>query len=298
MATSLLLAACSDAPSTTGSVDQFFIDFTDEWVRQDPNQAIRYQYFQGDEQDLLSREMTPVTREWNEARISLAKVGLEQLDSFDRESMSDNQQLSADIMQWQLQSLIDNEMFLDYDFPLQQMNGVNVNLINALAVVHPIGTQRDAENYIARLRQVDERMEEAIAISELQATNGILPPRFILDRTISSMGQFINPSPADNPLVTALAMKMESVSGIEQSRRNQLISEAIDIVETEVYPAYQSAIGTLTMQQSIANDDAGLWRFEGGAELYAKRLRAFTTTDLSAEEIHNIGLREVARIEQ
>ncbi|MEQ9069719.1 MAG: DUF885 domain-containing protein, partial [Gimesia chilikensis] len=52
------------------------------------------------------------------------------------------------------------------------------------------------------------------------------------------------------------------------------------------------------MQQSIANDDAGLWRFEGGAELYAKRLRAFTTTDLSAEEIHNIGLREVARIEQ
>jgi uncharacterized protein (DUF885 family) len=298
LATSLLLAACSDTPSTTGSVDQFFSDFTDEWVRQSPNQAIRYQYFQGDEQDLLSREMTPVTREWSEARISLAKDGLEQLASFDRESMSDNQQLSADIMQWQLQSLIDNEMFLDYNFPLQQMNGVNVGLINALAVVHPISTQRDAENYIARLRQVDERMKEAIAISELQATNGIIPPRFILERTISSMDQLISPAPADNPLVTALAAKMESVSEIEQSRRTQLVNEAIDIVETEVYPVYQSAIGTLAAQQAYATDDAGLWRFEDGAELYAKRLRAFTTTNLSAEEIHNIGLQEVARIEQ
>jgi len=294
---SLILTTCGDTPSTSVSVDQFFSDFTDEWVRRNPNQAVRYQYFQGDEQDQLSRELTPVTREWKEGRILLARKGLEQLASFDKDLMSDDQQLSADIMQWQLQSVIDSESFLDYDFPLQQMNGVNVTLTNELAVVHPIRTQRDAENYIARLRQVDERIEEARRESELQAASGIIPPDFILDATIASMELFVSSAPADNPLVTALATKMESVSEIEQSRRTQLVNEAIEIVESEVYPAWRSALGTLSSQRADATEDAGLWRFEGGDVLYAQRLRAFTTTDLSAEEIHDIGLREVARIE-
>ena len=200
-------------------------------------------------------------------------------------------------MQWQLQSAVDGEPFLDYDFPLQQMNGVNVNLPNALAVVHPVRATRDAENYIARLGQVDERMAEAAAASERLAAQGTIPPRFILDATIAQMQLFVSPSPAENPLVTALATKMEAVDEIEPARREALLSEATAIVEAEVYPAWHAAITVLESQRTEATDDAGIWRFEGGDALYAQRLRAFTTTDLTAAEIHATGLREVARIE-
>lgn len=126
---------------------------------------MRSQYFQGDEQDGLSRELTPVTREWREQRLLLARRGLEQLASFDRGSMSDNQRLSAEIMQWQLQSLIDSEQFIDYDFPLQQMNGVNVGLINQLDVtdltaeeIHTIGLQE-----VARIEEEMDRQQTAVA---------------------------------------------------------------------------------------------------------------------------------------
>lgn len=291
--------ACTRGPETSPSrsIEDFFLEFTDEWVREDPNLAVRAQYFEGEEQDHLSRQLTPVTREWRLDRISRAKEGLQKLASFDRDAMTASQRNSRDIMHWQLENIVDSEPFLDYNFPLQQMNGTNVRLPNRLAVLHPVRTERDAENYVARLGQVDERMFEATAESERLAASGVLPPRFILDATIAQMELFIRPVPANNPLVTALAKKMEAVEEIEAGRRQELISEAGAIVESEVYPAWQAAIAALESQRQEATDDAGLWRFEGGDALYAQRLQTYTTTDLTAEEIHAIGLREVARIE-
>jgi uncharacterized protein (DUF885 family) len=302
-----LAAACNEggspqAPSPTASapqasIDDFFREFTDEWVRRDPNLAIQAQYFDGDEQDRLSRELTPVSREYSLARIGLAEEGLVRLAAFDRDALTPSQRVSADVMQWQLQSISDGAAFLDYAFPLQQMNGVNVNVPNELVVVHPIRTARDAENYVARLSQVDERMAEAAAESERQAGLGIVPPRFILDATIAQMERFIDSAPAENPLVTELDSKMRSVDEIDAARRDALRAEAAAVVERDVYPAWRAAIAVLEAQRPAATDDAGLWRFERGAPLYAQRLRTFTTTELTAEEIHAIGLAEVDRLE-
>ncbi len=292
-----LVAGCGEAPSPAPSVDDFFLEFTDQWVRQNPNLAVRAQYFDGEEQDRLSRQLTPVTRAWRLDMIRQAREGLAELATFDREAMSPDQRVSADVMQFQLESMVDSEPFLDYDFPLQQMNGVNVNLPNALAIVHPVRSERDAENYVARLGQVDERMAEAATESARLAELGNIPPRFILDATIGQMELFVSPAPPENPLVTALATKMETVEEIEPARREALLAEATAIVEAEVYPAWEAAIMVLESQQADATDDAGLWRFEDGDALYAGRLRAFTTTDFTATEIHEIGLAEVERIE-
>jgi uncharacterized protein (DUF885 family) len=303
----LALAACDSGQSPPApipsaapqaSIDDFFREFTDEWVRRDPNLAVQAQYFEGDEQDRLSRELTPVTREHSLARIRFAEEGLARLAQFEREALTPSQRVSADVMEWQLQSLVDGEAFVDYDFPLEQMGGVNVNLPNELIIAHAIRTERDAENYVARLGQVDERMAEAVAESEHQASRGILPPRFILDATIAQMGRFIEPPPAESPLVTELAQKMHAVDDeIDAAQRDTLLAEAAAVVEREVYPAWRAAIGVLEAQRPAATDAAGLGRFERGEALYAQRLRAFTTTDLTAAEIHAIGLAEVARLE-
>ena len=287
-------ARSAQSPS---SIDDFFGEFTDEWIRADPNQAVRNQYFDGDEQAALSRQLTPVTAEWARERIQRARRGLDELASFDRDQMTEAQRRSAEVMQYQLQALIDSEPFLDYDFPLQQMNGANVRLPNALAVVHPVRSERDAVDYLARLRQVDDRMAEATAESERLATRGTLPPRFILEATSAQMRRFVDPPPLENPLVTSLVTKMEAVSEISPERLAAIRQEAAEIVELEVYPAWQSGISVLESQMSDASDDAGLWRFEDGVERYAQRLHFYTTTDLTAEEIHQIGLDEVRRIE-
>jgi uncharacterized protein (DUF885 family) len=300
-----LLGGCAEPPApatappaaTTASIDAFFQRFTDEWVRRNPNLAISTRYFEGEEQDRLSREITPVSKAYELETIAIARRGLAELATFDRATLTADQQLSADVMRWQLQNAVDGEAFLDYAFPLEQMNGVNVTLPNQLTVVQPVATPRDAENYVARIGQFDERMAEAVAESTRQAAAGVLPPKFILNATIAQMQRFIAQPPAENPLVTTLREKMTGVTGLSAARRDELVAAATAVVADEVYPAWAAAIATLEALLPSTGDAAGLLRFEGGAALYAQRLRNFTTTTLTAEEVHAIGLAEVARIE-
>jgi uncharacterized protein (DUF885 family) len=140
-------------------------------------------------------------------------------------------------------------------------------------------------------------MAEAVAESTRQAAAGVLPPKFILTATIAQMQRFIAPPPAENPLVTTLRDKLAGVAELSVARRDELVAAATAVVADEVYPAWASAVAALEAQSPRAADVAGLVRFEGGAALYAQRLRNFTTTSLTAEEIHAIGLAEVARIE-
>ena len=280
------------------SITDFFQEFTDEWVRQNPDLAISTQYFKGEEQDQLSRQLTPVTREWQLGMVDLAKEGLLQLAVFDVSSLSATQRVSAALIKWQLQNIVNSETFIDYNFPLQQMTGVNVSLPSALTIDHPVQSARDAENYVARLAQMGDRMLEAVAESQRIANAGVVPPRFILDTTIRQLEIFIGYEPAENPIITTLSDKMMEIEGVNETTVTALVSQATALIESEVYPAWQEAIFTLSSQQDYATSDAGLWRFEGGDTLYQQRLDTFTTTSLTAEEIHNIGLSEVARIEK
>ncbi|MDG2089960.1 MAG: DUF885 domain-containing protein [Gammaproteobacteria bacterium] len=302
----LLLFACGgetqnmtegSAEIEAPSIDNFFQEFTDQWLRQNPDLAISTQYFEGEEQDQLSRQLTPATKEWQLGMIDLAREGLQQLSTFDVSTLSTDQRISAALMEWQLQNIINSEAFIDYNFPLQQMTGVNVSLPGALTIDHPLQSERDAENYVARLAQMNDRMLEAVAESERMANSGAVPPQFILDTTINQLEIFISSEPGNNPIVSTLSDKTAMLDGIAESKRTELIEQATSIMESEVYPAWQEAISTLSAQQDYATSDAGLWRFEGGDTLYQQRLDTFTTTDLTAEEIHNIGLAEVARIE-
>jgi uncharacterized protein (DUF885 family) len=144
---------------------------------------------------------------------------------------------------------------------------------------------------------MDDRLAEAIEEAARGASRGILPPRFILQSTISQMRQFVSAPAAQNPLVATFAERMNGVKGLTAEQRQQLRDEAARIVDTEVYPVWRKAIALLESQLPKATDDAGLWRFAKGAEIYAHKLNQFTSTAMTAAEIHQLGLREVGRIE-
>jgi uncharacterized protein (DUF885 family) len=291
------IAGVSPLPAPELTIDDFFRTFTDDWVRHDPNLATSTRYFTGEEQDRLERQLRPETQAWKRDRIRRARQGLAELRKFDRARMTDTQRVSADLMQWQLDTVVREEPYLDFTFPLEQFNGVNVNLIETLTVRHPLLSEKDASSYLAVLAQVSTRMEEAIADAQRITGKGMFPPRFIIDATLTQLKQFIAPPPAQNPFVTTFDQKMTAVKAISDARRMEMRAEAERVVTAQVYPAWRKAIALLDPLRDRASDDAGIWRFKGGAEDYAYALRRYTTTNLTAEQIHQIGLQQVDRIE-
>jgi uncharacterized protein (DUF885 family)/quercetin dioxygenase-like cupin family protein len=286
--------SAQDRPRT---VADFFRDFTAEWIRSSPNQAASTRYFSGAEQEQFEQQLSPETAEFRHARVVLARKGLAELATFDSAGLNGADRASADLMKWQLTAVVEAEKYRDYSFPLEQFGGVNVSLPNILTVTHPLNTEKDAVHYVARLAQVGTRMDEAIADARGLAAKNTIPPRFIIRATITQMRQFIATPPSGNPFVASFAQRMALVKEIPDARREELRAQAEKIVTAQVYPAWKRGIALLQPLVGKATDDAGLWRFQGGAEAYAAALHRFTTTNLTADQIHEIGLQQVATIE-
>jgi uncharacterized protein (DUF885 family) len=278
-------------------IGTFFDSFTAEWVRHDPDLATATRYFSGAEQDRLEQQLTPNTRAWDLERVALARRGLSELAKYDASKLSESDRLSAQLMHWMLDSTVRGEKYSDYRFPLEQFGGANVDLVETLTLRHPLATGKDASNYVKRLGQVATRMDEAVVEGKRIAAEGFIPPAFILKTTLASMRTFREVPPEQNALVTVLVQKMGAVEAMAPDERTKLQAEATRLVGTEVYPAWDRAIKLLESLQSKATEDAGLWRFKGGADAYSFFLSRFTTTDYTPEQIHQIGLKQVASIE-
>lgn len=294
---SLLMFVCASALAAPASIDAFFDEFTAEWVRGDPDLATSVRYFTGEEQDRLEQQLTPNTRAWQLERVKLAKRGLKQLANFDSARLTDTQRVSAQLMRWQLDTIVRGEPYLDHRFPLDQFAGANVQLIETLTVRHPLAKAKDATHYLTRLRQVAPRMDESVSEATRLAGKGMIPPRFIVERTLAQMRTFRSAAAEHNPLVSAFAQRIATIPGLSAEQRSGLQSEAAGVVARDIYPAWDRGIALLESLLPKTSDDAGLWRFKDGAQAYAYALNRFTTTNLDAEQIHQIGLREVARIE-
>ena len=218
----------------------FAISRTD-WVRINPNLATSLRYFTGEEQDRLERQLTPLTLASARQRLQVARKGLAELRKFDRTGMTETQRVSAEVMKWQLEMVVAEEPYWDYSFPLEQMNGWNVSAVERFTVARPLSKPRDAENYVAALGQVSVRMEEAIAESRRLAAKKVIPPRFILEATIKQIQSFVDPSPGQNPFVTAFADKMACRGFHPRGATRAASGGGREIVGTQIYPAWKKA---------------------------------------------------------
>jgi uncharacterized protein (DUF885 family) len=293
-----ILFVSATVPGQQRDVDDFFREFSAEYIRHHPSQATSLRYFTGPEQDQMERQLTPITLQWKRDRIKLARQGLAELHKYDRTQMTDMQRISTDLMAWHLQTIIDEEPYLDFTYPLEQFQGVNNLLVMSLTVAHPLQTERDAENYLAALGQVGIRLREAISDARYIAGKGIVPPRFILLATIEQMKRFIDGLPAQNPFVTVLTQKMAAVKSMDDVKREKLRAEAERTTVNDVYPAWKAGIELLESQLPRSTEDAGLWRLKGGPAAYAYFLRRYTNTNMTPDQIHELGLRQVAAIEK
>ena len=273
--------------------------FAADWVRRSAEQATSAQYFSGDEQAAFERQLTPQTKQRREQTRELAKTGLAQLAVYEAgESLSAVQKLEAATLRWSLQSTLAAGPFEDHGFVFNQLGGPQVRIVNFMTQTHPLRDAADVDAYLVRLAQVAARLDESIARAKAAVAQGLLPPRFILERSRTQVQSFMQASAVENDFVTALARRTETLGGLAPDARRKAISNAADEVSNSILPAYARVLAFLDDIAPRTNADAGWWRLPNGAAAYAQALANYTTTALSADEIHALGLREVARIER
>ena len=231
--------------ATSASIGDFFREFTDEWMRANPTLATTNRYFTGAEQDRLDRQVTSQSLAAKRARNALARRALATLATYPRQTLTPEQRLSADLMQWQLQMLVDREPYLDYSYPLNQFEGANVLLVSALTQFHPLATQRDVENYLAALAEVAPLMDQVVADARTLEQRGVVPPRFILEATIAQLDRFIDGGAAKNTFVTVLDQKMQSIETLSAAERTKFRQKAEDLVTKTIEPSWRAAIAAL-----------------------------------------------------
>jgi uncharacterized protein (DUF885 family) len=271
--------------------------FAEDWVRANPQLATSTQYFEGAEQAALDRQLTPQTREQRRKMIALAKAGVARLDAFLAGPLSEEQRTSASVMRWSLANTVASEPFEDYSFVFNQFSGAQVGLVNFMTNTHPLRRASDLTSYMARLEQVSTRLDEALVRAREAAAKGMVPPRFILERAQYQVELFLKPEAGQNVLVTSLDQRLAKLSDVPPEVRAKAVSGAARIVDEKIRPAYQRIQAFMAEIHPRTNDTAGISRLPGGLAAYQQALKTYTSTNLTAEQIHEIGLREVARIE-
>jgi uncharacterized protein (DUF885 family) len=302
----LLSLLAAPLRAANAEFDQWAEGFAAQWARANPQFATRAQYFTGAEQDAVDRELTLEGAFGNtfgvraaQVRAALARQGLLALAGFPDSSLSPAQRTSAAIIQWTLEDAVQGAKFARQRFVFEQFGGLHLGLVNFLTTVHPIRNPRDVQNYLARLAQVASRIDEGISEAKGAAFAGNIPPRFVLQRVIEQLNGFLAVKPADNVLVTSLDQRIAALGpAVSPEVRAKAVATAEAEVGTRILPAYARVRTMLTDQLTLANDDAGAWRLPNGAAYYASSLASLTTTSLTPAEIHEIGLREVARVEK
>jgi uncharacterized protein (DUF885 family) len=241
--------------------------------------------------------LTDVSPAHEQKLAKMARDDLETLHEYDRASLSPANQLSYDILDWFLQDLVEGQRWLFYDYPVNQLFGVQSSTPDFMVQIHPIADRRDVHNYTARLAAFGRKFDQLLEGLRLREAKGIVPPQFVVERVLAEMRAFIAVPARENILYTNLRTKLGRLTTVPAAERSKLLADAQSAIEQSVYPAYRRLIGYFERLQPQVTADYGVWKLPDGDRYYDHLIRSHTTTELDAERVHNIGLAEVARIE-
>lgn len=233
------------------------------------------------------------------ANLEFAKANLEKIKSIDVSKLDTQTALSYKLMEQQLLDEIADYKWRYHNYPVNQMFGLHSMIPSLLINQHSISSESDATAYISRINGVKTLLAELENGLNKRAEMGIIAPKFVYPHVIASSQNLLTGAPfegeSDSTLLADFKRKVEPLE-LEDSQKQQLIADASKALTESFKPAYESLIAALQTLEQKADDKDGAWKFPEGEAFFNNALRGTTTTDLSADEIHQIGLSEVARI--
>ena len=245
--------------------------------------------------------------QWNDVSESFQLESLETirqrlafLEGIDTAQLSPERQLSYRLYRLDLERTLAGERFRHHRYVIHQFRGPHTSPISLLVNVHTISSEQDADDYIARLHNLPQYFDGVIEQIQIRMDKGLYLVDWMIPQITESAGNVLVGVPFDdtgtssiiwsdfNDKLAPLRLEPAVVERLQEAARNALL--------TSVKPAYQRLIAAVESQKGMAPPEDGVWRFPDGNAFYASRLKVFTTTDLTPEEIHQSGLANVARL--
>jgi uncharacterized protein (DUF885 family) len=215
-------------------------------------------------------------------------------EAIDTTGFPEQEVLNKALMVRDLQSTVEGARFKSWEMPVSQFSGVHISLPQLVSLVS-FTSVKDYDDYIARLKEMPRYFDETVIQMRKGMAEGLMPPRILLEKVVDQANGLATKTPEDSPFAQPFSKFPESIPAAEQKR---LREQGLAAIRDLVLPAYVSF--TKFVRDDYApkgRTEPGAWALPDGAAYYAFRVKESTTTNLTPEEIHQIGLAEVAQIE-
>jgi uncharacterized protein (DUF885 family) len=226
-----------------------------------------------------------------------AKQNLADLRAYSLARQTPSQRLSTHILDWYIERAIEGEKYQWHNYPVNQMEGVQNGFPSFMANTHRLLARRDCDYYLRRLNALPTKFDQLLESLRVREQKQILPPRFVVERVLKEMTDFVAQPAAENILATSFKTRAAKIKELTDAERADLQKQVEATVTKVVDPAYQKLIEYFNGLLPNTTTDDGVWKLPDGDAFYAYMLRMSTTTTLKPEEVHALGLREIARIE-
>jgi len=225
------------------------------------------------------------------------KKDLQQLHEYPLDQQSPSQKLSTHVLDWFLKDQVEGEKWQWHNYPVNQLFGVQNQYPSFMANTHPLHSQKDCEYYIMRLDALRKKFDQTLESLKVREQKQIIPPRFVVEEVLKEMSDFVAKPAAENVLATSFRERAVKIDKLNDQQRADFQKRVENEITTQVYPAYQKLIAYFQELLPKTTTDDGVWKLPDGDAFYAYTLRSNTTTNTPPNEVHELGLREVARIE-
>jgi uncharacterized protein (DUF885 family) len=287
-------SAQNSAPAT-GSVDsrrkQLFALFDEEWqyeLRSNPEWATML----GDRR--YNDRLSDISPEFFRADIDERRKFLTRFQAINPAGFSRQDSLSRELMIRQLQQEIEGAQFKNWEMPVNQMGGMHLALAD-LVTLTPFNTIADYDNYLARLHQIPHAFDQLTANMQQGVRDGLMPPRYLLEKVAAEADDIAGKTGESSPFAKPVKDFPSSVPASEQKRiRDAVLASIAD----QVVPAYQRFATYVRNEYAPhGRTEPGVWSLPDGAARYRFAIRRITTTDMTPEAIHALGLKQIDEIE-
>src|SRR5437773_10669731 len=225
------------------------------------------------------------------------KRDLTQLREYPLDRQSPSQRLSTQVLDWFLQMQVEGEKWQWHNYPVNQLFGVQNQFPSFMANMHRLLSRKDCEYYLKRLDALPTKFDQLLESLKIREQKQILPPRFVVEEVLKEMTDFIGTPASENILASSFKTRAAKIAELTKAQRADFQGRVETAITGRVYPAYQKLINYFREILPKTTSDDGVWKLPNGNAYYAYCLRENTTTTLNPDEVHELGLREVARIE-
>jgi uncharacterized protein (DUF885 family) len=297
----LMGAGCQNDPPA-GKLNELLTQISTDMLRESPERCTSLGVSEEQAGGRYVDRMSDNSKAGKARGREIGQAMLTGLAAINREQLLPADQVTYDVVKTSFENSLAASAFepgggATTPYTVTQLYGAYTSGPDFLDSRHPLTTRDETEAYLTRLSGYARQLDQETEIVGADAAAGVIPPDFSIRGAIAQLSTFAANAPAQTVLVQSLVRRLPEVAEIPEADRAGFLTRAETIVRDEVLPAYQRQIAALNAVAPRSVHDAGCWRLPNGEEMYAVALRQRTTTNMTPDEIHNLGLELIAQFQ-